>query len=134
VYYHVKTIDLAGNLSQPSNTISFTVFENNEQKIRTGNLRELPKEFALSQNYPNPFNPTTTITFALPVDATVTLKIFDAGGKEIATLVKGFREAGYYEASFDAKKLASGMYFYRLDATGADGKHFTEKKKMIVMK
>jgi hypothetical protein len=63
------------------------------------------------------------------------LKIFDAGGKEIATLVKGFREAGYYEASFDAKKLASGVYFYRIDAVPTNGAEpFTKISKMVLMK
>ena len=129
VYYHVKTIDVAGNLSQPSNSVSFTVYENNEQKIHTGNLRELPKEFALEQNYPNPFNPTTTIKFALPVDANVTLKIVSILGKEINLISNEFKAAGYHEIVFDAKKLSSGVYIYKLTAG-----NFSATKKMMLMK
>jgi hypothetical protein len=133
--YFVKAVDSANNVSAASDAILFHIAGGRQAKIRSANLRELPKEFSLSQNYPNPFNPVTAITSALPVDATVTLKIFDAGGKEVATLVKGFREAGYDEASFDAKKLASGVYFYRLDAVPTNGgEPFTKTNKMVLMK
>ncbi len=130
IYYYVKVIDNGSNVSGQSNTISFMCNNGiSEQKIRTGNLRDLPKEFALSQNYPNPFNPATTIKFALPVDATVSLRIFDVNGKEIATLVNGVKEAGYYEVPFDAKKLSSGVYIYKLTAG-----NYSATKKMLLMK
>ncbi|MEK7263698.1 MAG: hypothetical protein AAB071_04215, partial [Bacteroidota bacterium] len=83
VRYRVKVIDNTGNESDVSNNVSIVVNSVGVQKIRTGNLLELPKEFSVEQNFPNPFNPTTTIKFALPVDATVSLKIFDVNGKEI---------------------------------------------------
>jgi len=88
-----------------------------------------PEKFELYQNYPNPFNPTTTIEYALPKAGNVTLKIYDAIGKEVVTLVNEAKEAGYYSERFDASKLSSGLYFYSLRA----GK-FIETKKMLLMK
>jgi flagellar hook assembly protein FlgD len=100
----------------------------------------LPTEFALAQNYPNPFNPTTTIQFALPMQATVTLKIYDVVGREIVTLVEGVQEAGYHEVNWNSSNarglaLASGVYFYRLEAQPADGSNaFVQLKKMMLLK
>jgi hypothetical protein len=79
-------------------------------------------------NYPNPFNPTTTIRYDLPVDARVSLKIYDILGREIMTLVDGFVAAGYHHVELDASKLASGVYFYRLTAGS-----FTAVRKMLLL-
>jgi glucuronoarabinoxylan endo-1,4-beta-xylanase len=81
------------------------------------------------QNYPNPFNPSTVISYQLPVTGYVTLKIYDLLGSEIATLVNGEIEAGYHEVNFDASKLSSGIYFYRLQAGNV-----VDMKKVILMK
>ncbi|MGQ9805656.1 MAG: T9SS type A sorting domain-containing protein [Chlorobiales bacterium] len=89
----------------------------------------LPSLFVLEQNYPNPFNPTTTIRYQLPVSSTVSLIIYDVLGKEVATLVKGRQEAGSYNLNFNASNLASGVYFYRLQAG-----NFVQTKKMILVK
>jgi hypothetical protein len=88
----------------------------------------IPKEFVLYQNYPNPFNPVTTIRFSLPHHSFVTLKVFDLLGREVATLVDGEKDAGEHTVVYDAKGLASGIYFYRL-TTGT----FVQQKKMVVM-
>uniref|UniRef100_A0A832CZK4 T9SS type A sorting domain-containing protein n=1 Tax=Ignavibacterium album TaxID=591197 RepID=A0A832CZK4_9BACT len=93
-----------------------------------------PKEFSLAQNYPNPFNPTTAIDFNLAVDSKVTLKVFDVLGQEIITLINGNLSAGSHKVSFDASSLNSGVYLYRIDATGVDGKTFSAVKKMILNK
>ncbi len=82
------------------------------------NVTEVPEEFALHQNYPNPFNPSTTISYQLPISSHVSLKVYDVLGNEVATLVDGTKEAGYYQTNFDASFLASGMYIYRLTANG----------------
>jgi hypothetical protein len=92
------------------------------------------KEFALGQNYPNPFNPSTKITFSLAVDSKVSLKIFDVLGQEVVTLLNGQLEAGSQEVSFNASSLNSGVYFYRIDASGVDGQKFSSTKKMILTK
>jgi hypothetical protein len=78
----------------------------------------LPSHFSLSQNYPNPFNPTTTIRYALPHAAMVTLAVFDELGRQVALLAQGRKEAGTYEAVFQASGLASGIYYCRLQAEG----------------
>ena len=93
-----------------------------------------PTIFALEQNYPNPFNPATTISYALPEAATVRLTVFNVLGERVATLVDGKQEAGFYEASFNASELGSGVYFYRIDALGASGERFQETRKMLLVK
>ncbi len=76
---------------------------------------ELPAALELQQNYPNPFNPVTTITYALPLQSSVRLEVFDLMGRKVATLVDGnIQIAGEYTVRFDASRLASGMYIYRL--------------------
>jgi hypothetical protein len=89
----------------------------------------LPSVYTLSQNYPNPFNPTTTIRYSIPEAAKVTLKVYNLLGQEVATLVNEQQPAGKFVAKFEANTLASGVYFYRLEA----GK-FSETKKMLLMK
>lgn len=90
---------------------------------------EQPLTFSLGQNYPNPFNPTTNIKFDIPNASIVKLTVFDIQGKEIAQLVNGQMDAGSYNIDFDASHLASGTYFYRIEAGS-----FTEVKKMILVK
>ncbi|GAB6283443.1 MAG: hypothetical protein STSR0008_22100 [Ignavibacterium sp.] len=98
----------------------------------------LPTLFKLYQNYPNPFNPTTTLSFVIGSTSGrsfVTLKVYDILGNEIATLVNEEKPAGTYEITFDASKLSSGVYFYRLKANGIDGSsRFVDVKKMTVLK
>jgi len=77
---------------------------------------ELPGEFALDQNYPNPFNPLTVITYSVPDETPVSLIIYDEAGREVETLVDELRSAGQHRVSFDARHLASGVYYYQLRA------------------
>ncbi len=86
-------------------------------------------EFKLEQNYPNPFNPSTKISWQSPVSSRQVLKVFDVLGNEIATLIDEYRSAGKYVVEFDATRLSSGMYFYKLES----GK-FSSIKKMILMR
>ena len=88
-----------------------------------------PASFNLSQNYPNPFNPATKITYSIPNELQVNLKIYDVMGREVAVLVNGRQQAGTYEVNFNAASLASGTYFYKL--TAGD---FVSVKKMILLK
>lgn len=75
----------------------------------------MPEKFEMRQNYPNPFNPVTSIDYNIPANGRVTLKIFDMTGKEVTTLVDKEQAAGYYSVNFDASKLSSGNYIYRLE-------------------
>ncbi|MDH3268072.1 MAG: T9SS type A sorting domain-containing protein [Ignavibacteria bacterium] len=93
-----------------------------------------PATFALDQNYPNPFNPSTQIAFRLAVDSKVSLKVFDILGQEVITLVNTNLVAGAHTVNFDASALNSGVYLYRIEATGIDGANFMDVKKMILTK
>jgi FG-GAP-like repeat/FG-GAP repeat/Secretion system C-terminal sorting domain len=121
-----------------SNAGSVSVFLNTT--IVTG-IEELmnfiPTDFTLSQNYPNPFNPSTIISFSIPNESFVTLMIYDILGREVAQLVNQQLKTGNYNFSFDAasgsSRITSGVYFYRLTATG-NAVNFVETKKMILLK
>jgi hypothetical protein len=93
------------------------------------NKDDLPTAFALEQNYPNPFNPSTKISWQLTVGSQATLKVYDILGKEVASLVNEYRQAGKYETEFNAEVLSSGVYFYQLKAGD-----FLQTKKMILLK
>ena len=89
----------------------------------------LPKQFSLNQNYPDPFNPSTTISFTIPERSDVTLKVFDILGREVATIVSGEMPAGTFSRQWNATKMASGIYFYRLQAG-----LFTQTKRLVLLK
>jgi hypothetical protein len=89
----------------------------------------VPQEYALSQNYPNPFNPSTQIEYSIPKTGRVSLKVFNELGQEVATLFDGEQNPGKYVATFDAKGLTSGVYFYRLQSGTA-----SLTQKLILMK
>jgi hypothetical protein len=103
------------------------------------NNGSVPSDFALRQNYPNPFNPNTIISYRLPVQSYVTLKIYDIIGNDVATLVNEEKGPGTYEVEFSATggsasggnayNLSSGIFFYQLQAGG-----FVQTKKMVLLK
>lgn len=93
------------------------------------NLSTLPVEYALNQNYPNPFNPTTTIRYQLPQAGQVTLVVYNVLGQQVAKLVDGQISAGVHTVAFDATRLASGVYLYRLQAG-----NYVEVRKMLLIK
>ncbi|MFH1196807.1 MAG: glycosyl hydrolase family 18 protein [bacterium] len=125
--YRLKQIDIDG---------SFTYSK--EITVETRRGESFPTEFILHQNYPNPFNPTTTIRYAVPTVETgyipslqhVALKIYDILGNEVMTLVDETKEPGYYEVEFDASRLSSGVYFYRLQTESG----FNATRKLLVIK
>lgn len=110
---------------------------NNEIVIKTAtlilsseeNISTVPSEYRLSQNYPNPFNPVTTIEYDIPNNSNVKITVYDMTGREVAAPVNEFKSAGKYSLSFNAMKLASGIYYYRLQAGD-----FTQIKKMTLLK
>lgn len=120
IVYRLKQIDYNG-VYQYSDEVEVTEF--------------VPTAYNLSQNYPNPFNPTTTISFAIPADNFVSLKVYSLLGEEVATVYEGLLSAGNHEMDFNASALTSGVYMYVLrsgsDEASAD---FTATNKMMLLK
>jgi len=102
--------------------------------VRTG-ASALPEAFELDQNFPNPFNPVTTVRYGLPVDARVTMRVYNIMGQEVRTLLAGKEiAAGFGTIEFDGSALPSGLYIYRLEAVAPQGVHFTSAGKMLLVK
>lgn len=120
VSYRLKQIDLDGKFAYHGPV----EVSNNSTGNRTGAGR-----VSLAQNYPNPFNPTTVIEFVLPKPDRVTLKVYNALGQEVATLVDGMKGAGIHTTKFDGSSLASGLYIYQLKTSD-----FTSTQKMLLVK
>jgi hypothetical protein len=123
------------NRADPNYTSSYTptyynLFITADIAVPVGHSTiELPTSFILMQNYPNPFNSTTKIIYTIPTASKVTLKIYNLLGQLVATLVDEQQEANTYVKEFDASRLASGTYFYQINAG-----NFNSTKKMILMK
>lgn len=128
----VDTVAVASGYDVASNTFEPLYYSITlERAMGTSNevVTGLPESFDLKQNYPNPFNPTTKIAFDLPQAASVELAVFDMLGRKVATLVSERMTAGRHTMDFDASRLASGMYIYRIEAGS-----FTSIKKMMLIK
>ena len=97
--------------------------------IANDEIKNIPVDYYLSENYPNPFNPSTKIKYSIPQTSFVTLKIYDILGREIETLVNEEKNVGYYEVNFDANRLASGIYIYKMQAG-----NFISSKKFILLR
>ncbi len=108
-----------------SSFLYLAILENKTDLVTTS----LPTNYSLSQNYPNPFNPETTMSYSIPKSEHVTLKVFDVLGREIATIVDEYKQAGTYKANFNASGLVSGVYFYQLRVGS-----FMQIKKMVMIK
>ncbi|MFZ1460580.1 MAG: T9SS type A sorting domain-containing protein [Ignavibacteria bacterium] len=112
--YRLKQIDYNGN---------YEYFSLNSDVIIA-----TPKNFFLGQNYPNPFNPSTVINYNIPQDSYVKIKLYDNTGREVLTLLSEFISAGYYTINFNASDLASGIYFYNINA----GEYTATNKMMLI--
>lgn len=118
----IITVAFRGMTVSPASNIVWAVADNgiilkwdeNANDVKLDGA--IPLDFDLSQNYPNPFNPSTTIKYSVPKESKVSLKVFDALGKEIVSLVNETKPAGSYQAVFDGANLSSGVYFCRLQA------------------
>jgi hypothetical protein len=97
--------------------------------LDVGEDHGLPGSFTLGQNYPNPFNPSTKISYTVPIGSHVTLSVFDVLGREVKSLVDGYRNAGTYEVTLSSGQLSGGVYLYALKAGS-----FSEVRKMMVLK
>jgi hypothetical protein len=117
--YRLKQVDYNGN---------FEYFDLNGT-VEVG----VPDKFELSQNYPNPFNPMTKIDYQLPMDSKVEIRMYDATGREVKTIVNEFAKAGYYTYELNANGLASGVYFYRIIASN-NTNSFSKTLKLMLIK
>ncbi|MDQ3020419.1 MAG: T9SS type A sorting domain-containing protein [Bacteroidota bacterium] len=93
------------------------------------NTYSVPTSFYLLQNYPNPFNPVTTISYSIPKEGFVKIKIYDIAGKEINTLINEFKQSGSYNIKFEGSNLSSGVYYYKMESSD-----FAQIKKMVLIK
>jgi hypothetical protein len=118
----VSNGNFEGGTNGISNNWSADVTTVNDKNI-------IPVAYSLEQNYPNPFNPSTKISFSLPENSFVRLRVFNAIGLEIKSLVNGMVPAGIHEVVFDAADLYSGVYFYTINA-----RDFVQTRKMILIK
>ncbi len=128
-------IDKTAPVNKPEQ-ITFTISNPNGEKwTKTLSLQVSPPEqFELFQNYPNPFNPSTKISYQLPMNSYVTLKVYDAIGREVATLDEGVREAGYHQKEWNAVNVSSGFYVYQLSYKNEKVEQKFYRKKLMVMK
>jgi hypothetical protein len=94
-----------------------------------GSVREAPSTFRLYDNYPNPFNPSTTIEFTLPHAGFATLKVYNILGEEVATLIAKEHPAGTFKTAWDASRVSSGTYLYRLTAG-----NLVQTKRMLLVR
>ena len=130
VYYRIKAIDSQLKESVYSDSIKAVVNGGPPDKISVyPPSTEKPREYSLMQNYPNPFNPATTISYTIPENGLVTIKVYDILGKDVAELVNEIKEVGSYAVTFNAAELPSGIYFYTLTSG-----NFTTTKKLILLK
>jgi hypothetical protein len=123
---------IATNADTVSATCTFKITVTKATGIEESN-NNLPTEFKLCQNYPNPFNPSTVISYKLPVDSNVKLKIYDTLGREVKSLVDSYQGSGNYSLIWDAtddnnNPVSSGVYFYKLEA----GEACIQKKMVLV--
>jgi hypothetical protein len=105
------------------------VYQSTAPITSVGESPSTPTRFALEQNYPNPFNPTTAISYQLTAGSLVTLKVYDILGREVTTLVNEMKGPGVYSVQFDGSGMASGIYFYRLQAG-----EFAETRKLMLLR
>ena len=124
-------IDVRGNPSSINFDYGNWILKSSQTTIAIADVKDLsaPLQYKLEQNYPNPFNPETTINFQLPADKFVTLKVYDITGREVSTLVNGYKSKGKYEIKFHLANLASGIYYYSLKAG-----NFFKTRKMLFLK
>jgi hypothetical protein len=125
-WYKIAAVDVHGNESGYALLAPETITDVDAPRTPTASY--------LAQNFPNPFNPTTRISFGLSSPGNVSLRIYDAAGRLVRAVTGGSRSAGHYAETWDGRnmrgeEMASGVYFYRLDAGS-----FTQTKKMILLR
>lgn len=119
----------------PSGEAVFSGLTEGRLILTVGPKKPLPEQFSLSQNYPNPFNPRTTIPFALPQHATVSLSVINVLGQTVETVLANEEyDAGFHTVSYDASHLSSGIYYYKVVASTSTGTQFHQTNKFVLLK
>ncbi|NNE48486.1 MAG: T9SS type A sorting domain-containing protein [Rhodothermales bacterium] len=126
--FYTLTSDRAGNREPAASKVGRLVIVGTEEES------EIPEEFSLDQNYPNPFNPSTTVPYALSESADVELEVFNALGQRVLRYKMDALRAGSHKLRVDLKSLASGVYFYRIEATNFGRVLFRDTRKMVLVK
>ncbi|HVO73270.1 MAG TPA: T9SS type A sorting domain-containing protein [Ignavibacteriaceae bacterium] len=130
------TIENEIKFTSPGNSIQFILLEKGNNVVSSVDEKTPAAitEFKLNQNYPNPFNPETKISYSIPVEEFVTIKVYDILGREVAALVNKEESAGNHEINFNASSLSSGTYIYRMSvgSFGEAGDFVTTKKLMLI--
>ena len=124
--YRVRAEDVNNNYSGYCYPAGITGNMNKKKADFNSNLQNYTYSI---QNYPNPFNPTTVISYSVAKDGIISLKVYNMLGQEVANLYQGYQKSGSYKVNFDASKLASGIYLYKLQSD-----NFTATKKMLLLK
>jgi len=131
----IKLGEATIQIKATDSNLDFTTSSFNVEATATGVVvTPLPKVFALKQNYPNPFNPTTNISFDIPQNSSVKIVIYDMLGREVSTLVNANYAPGTYTVPFNASRLSSGMYIYRMTSQSVNGETFNSIKKLMLVK
>jgi hypothetical protein len=131
IYYKITAVDNYPHESSFSNQVGARVRgaalekENNQLQVT---------DYSLSQNYPNPFNPTTSISYAVPAESHIQIKVYDLLGREVAELVNETKQTGYYSIEFNASGFSSGIFIYRITAINGERILFSESKRMLLIK
>jgi fibronectin type 3 domain-containing protein len=131
IYYKITAVDNYPHESAFSNQVGARVRgaalekENNQLQVT---------DYSLSQNYPNPFNPTTSISYAVPAESHIQIKVYDLLGREVAELVNETKQTGYYSIEFNASGFSSGIFIYRITAINGERILFSESKRMLLIK
>jgi len=125
-WYYVKAKDLTNLTSTASSSLRVSYYGVQKEGLE---IVQIPSNPTLYQNYPNPFNPATTIKYSVPDEQFVSIKLYNGLGQEIATIVEGIKQTGFYQMNFDASHLPSGIYFYTMKSGNT-----VKTQKMILQK
>ena len=129
----------AGKTTFVKRAVKYLGIDDEVTSVETEHTSTVPEDFNLAQNFPNPFNPVTTISFSLAAPSHVRLVVYNVTGSQVRELVNNRHNAGSYQLLWDGRddynrKVSSGIYFYRLYASGQSGESISSTRKMMLLK
>ncbi|MEX1011603.1 MAG: T9SS type A sorting domain-containing protein [Balneolaceae bacterium] len=130
----VEVTDSLNRMASDDMMVTADYYEQMGGSLLAENAGSIPDEFSLGQNYPNPFNPATTIAYALPEAAQVSIDVYNILGRRVVRLMDGDQPPGSYNVQFDGRNQASGTYLVRMQAVGRSGEHFQHERMMLMIK